>query len=678
MTKPIKHFYDFGPFRLDAVKRVLLREGEMVQMPPKVLDILLVLVEQSGELVEKGELMRRVWPDSFVEEGNLPVNIFTLRKVLGDEGDQYIKTVPKRGYCFVAKVTEVRDESYEAKGHSLEPEYAALAAQLDYQPEIELPLTALPPESLNPAARPNESQALVHRHAEALARPALTTLEQPARVEYRRKTYQPAIILAVLLLGLASLAYFWIARQGQSSTGKVRSVAVLPFKVVSAEAGDEYLGPGLAAAVATALTNLKQLTVRPITSTIKYSGESQDALEAGRALQVDAVLEGSIQKTGDNFRLTVQLVRVIDGARLWELKSAEEAINIRLVPQAIPKPIARALELDWSSADQAALAKRQTSNLIAYQSYLKGQHFINDITLKDVGQGVECFEQAIQADPNYAEAHTGLATFLTIPVNAIPPQETLIKAKTAATRALELDATSAEAHSALARAMIFCDWNWTGAEKEFKRAIELTPNYAEAHLWYAIYLSALSRHNEALTEIKLAQEMDPSSPRVNFYLGMTLLMADRYDDAINQFRKTPLELGVTNQRVYLGLGLAYTKKAKYEEAIATLQKVLTRTSISPQAKAHLAYTYAQSGQRAEAEKILAELSEMAESQRTSHIIRAGTYACLGNMEEAFEQLNQAYTERDQRLVYLKVDPLLDCARSDPRFNEFARRIGLAP
>ncbi|MGH9854129.1 MAG: winged helix-turn-helix domain-containing tetratricopeptide repeat protein, partial [Blastocatellia bacterium] len=627
MTKPAKHFYDFGPFRLDAVKRVLLREGEMVQMPPKVFDILLVLVEHGGELVEKGELMQRVWPDSFVEEGNLPVNIFALRKALGDEGDQYIKTVPKRGYLFVAKVTERWDEQPEAKRPAPESEFAALLSPFDYQPEIELPLAALPVESLShTAARPDELQAFVQRQEATFERPALAALDQPVMVERGRKLYQPAIILSILLLGLAALVYFWTTRQQQSpvAMGKARSVAVLPFKVVSAEAGDEYLGPGLAAAIVATLTNLKQITVTPIASTIKYAGESQDPIEAGRALQVDAVLEGSIRKTGDSLRLTAQLVRVADGARLWELKSAEETANILAVQQVIPEQVARALELNLTSEEQAALAKRPTSSLEAYHCYLKGQYFGSQMTVKEVGQAVACFEQAVKADPNYAQAYAGLAAFLTLRLNQAPTMEKMVKAKAAATRALELDASLAEAHNALGRVMTFCDWDWTGAEKEYKRAIELNPNYAEAHFWYANYLSGLARHEEALAEIKLAQEIDPSSPRVNYYVGVILLMARRYDEAIEQFRKTPLDLGAINHQVYLSLGLAYAKKSRSQEAFAAFQKALIRSGNRPQAKAYLAHAYAQSGQRAEAEKILAELNEPVEGPGTFFIVLAGT------------------------------------------------------
>ncbi len=654
MSRQIRHFYDFGPFRLDATKRVLLCDGEMMQLPPKALDILLVLVESGGELVEKEDLMRKVWPDTFVEESNLPVNIFALRKALGNNGEQnqYIKTVPKRGYCFVANLTEFWEEKAEARVEMAEP--------------------ATPPDELRALIKPQEKAARLP----GIAKHDLTT----RRLSFARRR-PPVLAVSVLALGLAALSfYFWMWRSSNTrgARAKTQSVAVLPFRMMSAEPGDEYLGPAIADAVVAALANIKQLTVRPIISTLKYTSAGQDPVEAGRALRVDALLEGSIRRVGDSLSITAQLVRVADGARLWEIKSAEDFGNILAVQKTIPEQVVRALSLRLTDAEKARLSKHHTENVQACHLSLKGRYLCNQKMGKEVREGIEYLEQAVKADPNYAAAYAGLAVFRVLSLNPETMLEKAAKAKEESRRALELDDTLAEAHTALGRAITFCDWDWAGAERAFKRAIELNPNNIEAHHWYSFNLLAQGRHEEAIAQMKWAEEIDPSSPRINLGLGINLYQARRYDQAIEQFRKTPLELGPINHQVFWGIGLSHVQQARYEEAIAALQRSVNRSGIGPVSQAHLAYAYAKSGKRAEAEKILAELNEPSGRRREPFVILAPVYACMGDMEKSFAYFEKAYERRDPRLLFLKVDPMNDCARSDPRFENLVRRIGLAP
>ncbi len=662
MSRQIRHFYDFGPFRLDATRRILLRDGEMVALPPKVFDILYVLVENSSEIVEKEELMRRVWPDTIVEEGNLPVNIFALRKALGDDGEQkpYIKTIAKRGYRFVASVTEIRDEKPEAKPQS--KQQSGLQSGLQ--------------------SGASESQALVWRMEQLLEPIApAAALNKTMQDERRRRLSTPVLTFSLSALGLAALLLlFWITRNAYLTgvSANTQSLAVLPFRMINPESGDDYLGPGISDSIVTTMANIKQLTVRPITASLKYTSAGQDPIEAGRALRVDAVLEGSIRRNGDSLRITAQLVRVSDGARLWEIKSAEDFGSILAVQKSIPEQVVRALALKLTDAEKARLAKRHTESLQACQFSLKGRYLCNQMMAKEVKQGIEYFEQAVKADPNYAAAYAGLAAFRVLAHNPEPMAEKAVKAKAEARRALELDDTLAEAHTALGRAITFIDWDWAGAEKAFKRAIELNPNYTDAHLWYSINLSAQGRHEEAIAELRWAAEIDPFSPKINLSLGAALYLARRYDQAIEQFRKTPLEMGPINHQVFWGLGVCYVQQGRYEEAFAALQKAVNRSGIGPVSQAQLAYAYAKSGNHTEAQKILAELNEPPEGRSEPFVIMAPAYACLGDKEKSFAYFEKAYERRAPRLLYLKVDPLYDCARSDPRFANLVRRMGLTP
>ncbi len=556
----------------------------------------------------------------------------------------------ERGYCFAAAVTEFRDEGFEAKPELAEAELALLSAG---------------------------SRALISQREQAPSPLPDAMNHQPGQREFAGGLRQRVWIVAAFVIGLAGLMiWFRMSRDSKPAGARPQTLAVLPFKMINAEAGDEYLGPGIASAIITSLSNLKQITVRPINATLKYSGAGQDTIEAGRALRVDAVLEGSIRQVGDRARFTERLVRVADSSRLWE--STEEFENLLAAQQIIPQKVAEALALKLSEPERWKLAKRHTGDLHAWRLYLKGRYLCSQLMVNEIRQGLGFFEQAVNADPGFAAAHGEMAVHRLLRLNPEPMVEKARKAKAEARRALELDETLAEAHAAMGRAIIFSDWDWAGAEKEYKRAIELNPNLPEAHLWYSNHLSAVGRHDEAIEEMKWAREVDPTSARINLYLGVAFYMARRHEQAIEQFRQTPPDLGAFNYQIYWGIGLACLQQSKYEEAVAAFQKGVARSGLGPMAKAHLAYAYARSGAAAEAQKLLAELAEPAEIRRAPFVILAPAYGCLGDNEKAFALLEKAYEHRDPRFIYLKVDPMFDCLRSDARLADFMRRIGLTP
>jgi len=659
MSSQIKRLYEFGPFRLDAAKRSLLRGGDLVPLAPKVLEILQVLVENSGEIVDKDELMQRLWPDTFVEEGNLSVNIFALRKALNDSGDkhQYIRTIPRRGYCFVAGVKEVREGGVPALAEPLAPEPVAAQAP------------ATPPATQVDRPGPETPAATVGAEASE----AVVETKQSPRP--RRLALVLLALLAVPLTAFVASRPAGLSLPGAGAAS--RTLAVLPFETIGAAAGDDHLGPGVADALVTTLAHLRGLTVRPLCASLKYGGAVQDATEVGRALHADAVLEGSLRRAGRGFRVTARLVRVKDGSRLWETRSSEEFESLFAARHAISEGVARALAVKLTDHERGRMAKRPTGSAEAYELYLKGRHLGSRRTSRGVEQAIACFERAVNIDPGFALAYAEAAAFRVLPVNPQPGVEKMRRAKEAALKALALDEGLAEAHAALARAVTFCDWDWAGAEKEFQRAIELNPNYSEAHFWYASNLSALGRHGEAVAEMKLAHEGDPFSTRNNLGLAWTYYLARRYDEAIARLRQTPLELDSAYYQIYWRLGLAYAQQAKHEEAAVTLQKAAVLSGDRPLAKASLGYVFAKAGRRSEAQQILSELGGQAGPDGAPFITLSAIHACLGDNDRAFEWLEGAYARREGRLIDLRVEPMLDGLRADPRYEALARRMGLA-
>ena len=644
MGKSFNHFYEFGPFRLDVGERLLLRDGKPVPLPPKDFEMLLVLVENGGRILEKGELLRRVWPDSFVEEANLSHHVFTLRKALGEEdgGSKYIETVPRRGYRFVAGVNEIRDVRAAS---ATEGRYAAGAATEEEKETGEETAGTL--SSISPFVGGKKSL--------------------------------PIILLAcAVVTGLGIGAYFWLrgGTQQAGETAEIRSIAVLPFKPLVTEGRDESLELGMADALITRLSNLRNIVVRPTSTVRRYSDLGQDPVAAGRELGVEAVLEGSIQRLDGRVRVTVRLVSVRDGSSLWADRFDETLTDIFKIQDAISEQVAQALRLELTRAERTLLSRHDTESSEAHQFYMMGRYHWSRSSPEGWVKAVEYFNRAVEQDPNYALAYTGLAdAYVSLAFDVLPQTEAVLKAKESALKALELDSTLAEAHVSLGRIKAYFEWSWEDAEREFKQAIELNPNSANSYREYGLYLSCVGRNEEAIRETERARALDPFSLSTNFAAGWALIGARRHDEAIEQFRRA-LEIDPRFAQAHLFVGLAYEGKGMWEEAIKEMQTAASLSGDSMLIKAQLGHAYASSGRISEAERILAELLESSRQRRVSPYYIAMVYAGLDDKDQAFAWLEKAYEERSRRLWALQVVPTWENLRSDSRFADLLRRMGL--
>ena len=644
MSGQTTSFYQFGSFRIDRRERLLLHDGAPVPLPPKVYDTLLALVTRSGHIVEKEELMRAVWPDTFVEEANLTVNISALRKVLGEGESEhhYIETVPRRGYRFVSPVIEVKNDSAGS--------YAEANAKPRQVLEDERRVDATKEESAD------------FTYVQALLR--------------SRGWVWPLIGIFVLV-GLGVAYYAWVRRAERGL--KVRSIAVLPFKPLVADNRDEPLEMGMCDALITRLSGLHQLIVRPTSSVVHYNKPGQDSLTAGRELGVDALLDGFVQKSGDKVRVTAQLLRVSDGKHLWSAQFNENFTDIFAVEDSISKQMVEALLLNLTGEEQRRVTKHYTENIEAYELYLRGRYFQDKRTPEGLNKSIDYFQLATGKDPRYALAFAGLAdSYVVLAVRVdMPPKDSYRQAKTAALQALEIDDTLAEAHASLGNVQYWYDWDWSAAETEFKRAVELGPNYPTAHQLYASYLIVMGRHPEALSEIKQAHSLDPLSLPINVQVARILYFSREYDEAIEQCRKT-LEIDPNFGGAHLFLGRLYKEKGMYQEALTELEKARRLLAGSAEVLALIGYTYAVSGSRVEAQNVLVELQGLSKQRYVSPYHMAMVYAGLGEQKQAFDSLDKAYTEREGRMTILKFAPEFDSLRSDPRYADLVRRIGLTP
>jgi DNA-binding winged helix-turn-helix (wHTH) protein/TolB-like protein/Flp pilus assembly protein TadD len=663
--------YSFGPFELDPVQRLLLRRGKPVPLAPKAVETLLFLVENSGRLVDKEELMKRVWPDTFVEEGNLTTNIHLLRKVLGkgSKGQEYIETIPRRGYRFTAEVKESRtDGDNLSVGASPEPEGAIQAGR-------ELPRTTELQEV--------QVEAGVSAEVAGTSAPAMDEAHRIGpKAWLGARPLTQAVAAGVALVALVIVWTHLRPNRGLEPSevkAGVRSIAVLPLKPLNSDPNDEYLGLGMADALITRLGGLHQVVVRPVSEVRKYAKTEQDPIAAGRELKVDTVLDGSIQRLGDRTRITVRALRVDDGTQLWADAFDEKLSDMFALEDSISQKVAGALALNVTSEEQRELSRPSTQSSEAYELYLKGRYFWNKRTNEGLLKGVSYFEQALQIDPQFALSYAGIADSYVLLGSSshsqIPPREAMSRAKAAAEKALAIDNSLAEAHASLAFATLNYDWDWPAVEKEFHRALELGPNQYRTHHWFSHYLTAMGRTQEALGESKRALELSPTDVVINEHMGWCDLMIHQYDQAIDQCRRT-LEMDPGFAQAHHVLGLAYLYNRRYAEAIDEFQKEVQSAADDQVAKALLARAYALSGQSADAKKILYALQDLAKQRYVSSSDIAVICADLGEKDQAFGWLEKAYGERSNSLVYLKLDPAFDSLRSDPRFAALVARIGL--
>ncbi len=655
MVTQVQERYEFGPFRLDPAEHTLLRDDQVVALTPKAFETLALLVRSSGHLVSKEELIEGVWRDTIVEEGNLNVIIHTLRKALGDDPreSKYIETVAKCGYRFVAKVRKA-EQLEETTSDATRASVAVNAKKTSPQQQSTASPSASFPSSTR---RPRDRRGLL------------------------------AFGTGVLVVALATTFFFvWRSNRlpkvaATVPAAPVRSIAVLPFRVLSSEKGDEYLSLGLADALITSLSQSRQVIVRQTDAVSKYQNTGKDPLEAGREQGVDAVLEGQVQRIGDRVRVTARLVRTSDGTSLWADRFEEKFTNIFAVEDAVAEKVARTTVMAMKGAGEAPaerLTKRYTENNEAYEAYLKGRYMWNKRTVDSLQKALVYFQQAIRLDPNYSLAYVGLADTYTLLsfFTLAAPGDAFPKAKAAAEKALAIDGTLAEAYTALGQYKAYYEWDWNGAEDEFQKGIALNPNYPLLHHWRSLNLIAMGRMDDARAAMRRALELDPLLLVTNVNLGRIDYYEGRYDQAIKQYQRA-LELDKDFMRTHLRLGLAYVQEGRYREALTEYNKALEIAGDTPQIRAHIAHVMAVSGKKSEALAALASLQERAKRQYVPPYDIALIYVGLGEKDKAFAWLEKAYNDHSTEMIYFKVEPMLAPLRSDPRYQDLLRRMNLS-
>jgi TolB-like protein/Flp pilus assembly protein TadD len=492
-----------------------------------------------------------------------------------------------------------------------------------------------------------------------------------------RRIVLPAVLLT-LALAAAAAAYVWMARRATpASVGRaVTTLAVLPFQPLGGTARDEALELGMTDALITRLENVRQIRVRPTSAVLRYADAQPELEAAGRELRVDAVVEGKVQRSGDRIRVTVHLLRVRDGASLRAWTFEEQFTNIFAVQDSISQQIASALPLMLSSDEAKSLRKRDTNNAEAYQLYLKGRYFSSQRGEDALRKAVGYFAQAIKLDPAYALAYAGLADSYASWANStvVPSREAYLKAKAAALSSIELDGRLADAHTTLGVVSLFYDWDWPVAERAFKRAIALEPEDARAHRRYAVGLMWMGRFDEAIREAERARQLAPVDPEINHNVALLLYFARRYDEAILEARKT-LEMDSHFSQAHRTLGRALVEERRYDQAIAAFHQAIASGGVQL-LKAELGHAYAVSGRTREARRMLGELRQLASKRYVSPYDMAILHVGLGEKDQAFDWLEKSYAERERWMVTLKVAPALDPLRSDPRFADLVRRVGL--
>jgi len=653
ITNGVRRFYEFGPFRFDLNRQRLLRDSEVVPLSPKAIQTLTLLVQNPGKLLQREELMEMLWPDTIVEEANLTVAVSQLRKALNQNCDkgEFIQTIPRVGYRFVADIREIVEE----------------------RPPLKVERPAALRTVIQDEERGTNGRAV--SHPSSVTTPGEIQSGKPATRRNRIAT-----VAAVLVLALCAVVFLFPYLRSHSpklalSPTKTKTLAVLPFQVTGPKnAEDEYLGPGVSDSLNTRLSKVKQFAVRPTSSVLRLGGASTDPLAAGRKLAVEGVMEGRVEHADDRVRVTAKLLRVSDGALLWSESFDEPFTGLSAVEESISRQVTQALQLKLAPEEQQQLASRATDSPGAFHAYLRGRFAWNKRNNEELRRAVKFFQQAIELDPAYAAAYSGLAdSYLLLgDYDEEPPNETFPLARAAALRALEIDETLAEAHATLAHAKFAFYWDWPAAEHEYLRAIELKPNYATAHHWYGMFLAAMGRSNEAMREIKRAQDLDPLSLIIWANIGTIEYFARQYDQAIEQEQKV-LKTDPNFVQARRKLAFALEAKGMMQEAITEWLTIEKQLGVSGETLEAYKKACASSG-------IKGYWLQALENDKKEVGHEAGSlssyYARLGDREQAFYWLDRAFDQHAPWLVYAKVTSVYDNLRSDPRYAAFLKRMGL--
>ena len=626
---PIPNSVQFGVFELDLAARELRKHGIRVKLQEQPFMVLSALIERHGETVTKDDLRQRVWPkDTFVDfDHGLHSAITRVREALGDssENPRFVETVPRRGYRFIAPVKVIGN-----------------GTTTDVSPE-------------QPGFRPG----------------------------FRLRTFS-ASVLAGLSLGGLILAFLlslniagfrsWLLRQGNP----VRSLAVLPLENLSGDPAQDYFVDGMTDALITELSKINALRVISRTSSATYKGTKKALPDIARELNVDGIVEGSVVRSGNRVRIAAQLIHGAKDEHLWAETYERDLSDILKLQSEVAQDIAKQVRVRLTPQQQSHAGSYARVNPRAYEAYLRGRYFWNQRTEAGLWKSVTLFQEAIDVDPNSALPYVGLAdAYLVLDswtVEAAPVTEITPKATAAVERALQLDPTLAEAHTVLA-GLKHSNWDWIGAGIEYRRAIELNPNYAHSHQWYGQYLCELGRFDDGLAEADQAHALDPLNLILGVDVGNRFYWARRYPQAIIPIQKT-LELDPNFRVAHRFLGQVYEQDRIFDRAAAELERAAELSDNNPIDLGALGHLYALSGQRDSALRILDQLRRLATRRYISGYEFALVYVGLGRRDDAVRWLEKAFEERSAWMLHLKVDPRLDPLRSDPRFQDLQKRVGL--
>ncbi|MEA2238880.1 MAG: hypothetical protein QOC81_3604 [Thermoanaerobaculia bacterium] len=605
----------FGSFRLDVVGRSLTRDGQFVALPPKAVEALILLAQNQGRTVLKEELLEKVWPETFVEEGSLTQAISILRKALGegDDGQQWIRTVPKRGYCFVAPVRA-----------GSEPSQTPVAA------------TAAPHE--------------------------------PHRV-------RPWLIAAVIAAGLVLAGFYFLRPRKPAPSPQLTRLLVLPVDNLSGNHEHDYVSDGLTEELISQLSVLDagRLTVIARTSSMHYKGTHKSLEQIANELHVDYVLESSLRWSGDRLRITAQLVRTSDQSHVWASNYDRDASNMLAMEGDVAQAIA--VQID---SNLAAKPNRRAPRAEAYLPYLEGRYYWNKRTRESLEKAIVLLRRAIALDPEFARAHSALADcYMSLGLLGVGRgSEMFTQAEKEARVALSIDPSLAEAHTSLAYLKFWEDWDWPAAEREFRQAIALNPDYATAHQWYAEYLRLMGRFDESIAESNRALELDPLSLVINMEAGLPYYFRHQYDKALEHFQKA-IALDPSFALAYVETGWVYEEQNDLPRAIATFKKAAALDDTTP-VQIALAHAYGMASQPAEAKRILQTLLDRSKTTYIPPFLLAAIYLGLRDSDTALTLLERSYKEHDWGLIWINVAPKFDVLRAEPRFQALEKAMKFPP
>ena len=626
----------FGVFEVDLRDGQLTRRGLRLRLQEQPFQVLAMLLEKPGEVVTREELRSRLWPRTVVDfDHGLNKAISKIREVLGDsvEKPRFVETVARRGYRFLADVAVI-----DTADGQREPAPDALAGPKD-----------------TPLADLTDAGALPKRAVPPYA--------------WRLFAFGLALVIT------ASLS--WDLYSRNQSSPMIRSLAVLPLENLSGDASQDYFADGMTDELITNLGQIGALRVISRTSVMTYKGVRKPLAQIAAELNVEAVVEGSVLRSGERVRITAQLIQVPADKHIWAQSYEGDVRDTLTVQNRVARAIAEQIRVTLNRQEQATLEKSKTVNPEAYEAYLKGRYFWNKRTGDGLRTAIEYFSRAIKTDPAYAEAYSGLADAYAVSgdlkYGVLSPQDAFPKARAAATKALALDDTLGEAHASLAFALDLYGWDWDAAETEYRQAIKLNPGYATAHQWYSWHLIMMGRNNDAMFELRKAQGFDPLSLIISADIADALCVAHLYDEAVQQSKKT-LEMDPNFAIGHYELGQAFAQKHMHNEAIAEFQRAIELSGHSGAFDSNLAYVYAASGRKEEAMKIAKDLEARHDQSPSVDADIALIYVGLGDQDQAMIRLNKAYEARFKASILLR--PAFDPLRSDARFQDLLRRIGL--